>query len=152
MQLGGYELTPMSGNLKSLTPTENLSRTWKTSAHSQQSLKPISLGIKPESYFLRNSSLLCYEADHAISIALLKTSKVEHRLNNHRLKPVGSYYGLKSGYASKTRLLMFQPKVVIYFRLEVMLQIFLDHLVRHTTRGHAKIASRPEMPSPIAFF
>ena len=47
---------------------------------------------------------------------------------------------------------MFHPKVVIYFRLEVMLQIFLDHLVRHITRGHAKIAPRPEMPSPIAFF
>ena len=60
---------------------------------------------------------------------------------------MGSYYGLKSGYASKTRLLMFHPKVVIYFRLEVMLQIFLDHLVRHITRGHAKIAPRPEMPS-----
>ena len=42
---------------------------------------------------------------------------------------------------------MFHPKVVIYFRLEAIIQIFLDHLVHHIARGHAKIAPRPEMPS-----
>ena len=48
----------------------------------------------------------------------------------------------------KTRL-SFSPEVVVYPGLEMMLQVLFNHLFRQFARGHTKIPSCPEMPTPV---
>ena len=81
-------------------------------------------------------------------ITSFSTASATSQLNNHQLKLVGLSYGLKSGYGSKTRLVL-RSKIIVSFGLKMMFQVILDHLIRDLSGCYTEIPSRPKMPTPI---
>jgi hypothetical protein len=71
-----------------------------------------------------------------------------------RLKPMGWGCGLKSGDASPERrvLFRFHFEIIVHFWLKVMLQILLDHRLRHLACRGTEALSCPEMLAPISLF
>jgi len=75
-------------------------------------------------------------------------------LNNHRLRPVGLKYGLKSWYASPKRcvLIWFHLKIIVLSWFKVSLQILFDHFFRYMTYLGTKTASCRKVPAPVSLF
>ena len=72
-------------------------------------------------------------------------------MNDHRLKPVASGYGLKPDHVSPSgRRALYDLEVVVWGFRFLILYVFLPHLVRDIPAGHDPIAPAPQMLAPIA--